>query len=51
MYDKKQEYLEEFDPPEDSDELNAQYDDSFFEGIMSEIKRINTFFQGIYYPL
>ena len=32
---------------EDPDVLNEQFDHSFFEGVMSEIKRINVFFKGI----
>ena len=28
--------------------LNEQFDHSFFEGVMSEIKRINVFFKGFH---
>ena len=33
---------------EDPDVLNEQFDHSFFEGVMSEIKRINVFFKGFH---
>ena len=34
---------------EDQDGINELFDHSFFEGVMSEIKRINIFFQGKYF--
>lgn len=46
MLDKKHEYLENYsDYGEDPDGINELFDHSFFEGVMSEIKRINIFFQ------
>lgn len=46
MFDQKQEYLEEYDQPEIEDDLNKQLDAAFFEGVLSEVKRINVFFKG-----
>ncbi|XP_063673709.1 xenotropic and polytropic retrovirus receptor 1 homolog [Bolinopsis microptera] len=47
MLDKKQEYQEDYsdNEEEDPDVLNEQFDHSFFEGVMSEIKRINVFYK------